>query len=253
MQRWITELSSHKIACSPKAAARLFGPDWERDDQVRIFPYAIDFGQFEGPLDPQTCRTELGIPEDSKVLGHVGSFTRAKNHEFLLRLFDRISRDDPKAVLLLVGEGVLRQDIVDRVDSILGKDRVIFAGFEADVPSVMRGAMDVLVFPSLHEGLGLVIVEAQAAGLGSVCSTAVADEAIVINDLVRRISLEAPEEIWVAAIKEALASADSRSGESLESFRQSPFDVSVGVSNLEDLYSRAAGQTDGEADAGVGS
>jgi glycosyltransferase involved in cell wall biosynthesis len=238
MAGWIEQCSTDRLACSPLAASALFGPGWDSDPRTRVLPYSIDLAPFEEEVNGKALRAELGIPESAQVLGHVGSFTSQKNHDFLLRVFDRVSHENPEAVLLLVGDGVLRPEIERQVDGLAHRDRVVIAGIRTDVPAVMAGAMDAFVFPSHYEGLGLVAVEAQAAGLPCICADGVPDEATVIDRLVVKLPLEAGEAAWAAAIGDALLLPRDRQV-ALAELRRSSYDLGSGVSRLEELYRSA--------------
>ena len=99
------------------------------------------------------------------MIGHVGRFLWAKNHPFVVKVAAALFQREPRARLLLIGDGPLQPEIEALVRTSGIADRVIFAGARADVPRLLKGAMDAFVFPSHFEGLGLAAVEAQAAGL----------------------------------------------------------------------------------------
>ena len=179
-QRWIASRATAGLAASRKQAADLFGPRWEADSRWRVLHYGIDTRPFHERVDPGAVRAELGIPPGAFVVGHVGRFARQKHDAFLLAVAARLAACEPNLHLLLVGTGPLRLAIEEAAARLGLTDRVIFAGPRADVPRLMRGAMDVFLFPSLFEGLGLVLIEAQAAGVPCVVSDVVPGEADVV-------------------------------------------------------------------------
>ncbi len=189
--RWlILRHSTLLLATSEPARRSLFGAD----ATARIFPYSLDLAPFRRPVDRAEIRRRLGIPLDALVVGHVGRFDPQKNHAFLVKIAEAM----PGVQMLLVGDGPLRPGIQKQLPD------AIFTGVSGDVPALMMGAMDVFVFPSLYEGLGLVVVEAQAAGLPCVISDTVPQEAEVIPELIHRLPLSADSEVWAQAIRDAM-------------------------------------------------
>ncbi len=190
MNRWLDLYATGGLAASQAAAADLFGPDWQADRRWRVLYCGIDLAPFQGEVDPALVRGEFGIPPDAWVVGHVGSMWMGqKNHPFLVQVAAEVVRRDPGMRLLLVGGGPLRAAVERQVEESGLGGKVIFAGLRPDVPRLLRGAMQVFLFPSLHEGLGLGLVEAQAAGLPCVISDTIPREADVVPSLVQRLSL----------------------------------------------------------------
>ena len=120
-------------------------------------------------------RDELGIPQDAFVVGHVGRFTYAKNHNFLLDIFSGLLKEKSNARLLLIGEGELMGEIQEKVQGLGIKDSVIFTGVRKDV-NKLYSVMDVFCLPSFYEGMPVVAWEAQANGLPCVFSDVVSRE-----------------------------------------------------------------------------
>lgn len=144
-------------------------------------------------------RTQMGLV-DYKVIGHIGHFSYQKNQEFLIRLFAEIYERDHNYRLLLVGEGDTIKECQDLVSTLKLKDAVIFFGETNDVKSLLQ-VIDVFVFPSRFEGLGIAVIEAQAAAVPCIVSTAIPLEANITN-LVQYISLNDTLEHWVDKIME---------------------------------------------------
>jgi len=224
------------LACSSQAATNLFGKDWNNNSRWRVLYCGIDLDPFESLVDRVEVRQELGIPSDAFVLGHVGRFTEEKNHDFLLDIFEEVIRREPNAYLLLVGDGPLRKAIEQKAQrlNLIGKIR--FAGVRPDVPRLMLGAMDVFVFPSHHEGLPLVLVESQAAGLPAVISEAVPVEAIVIPGLIKTLSLKDGVAIWAQAVANSM-NFRQHSSESQQLVSNSRFNVIHSATELCNVYS----------------
>lgn len=192
------------FAPSAAAARFLFGADWRDDGRWRVLPYGLDLGPFRATPERAAVRRDLGIPAGAVVIGHVGRFHPQKNHTLWLRILAAFSQREQRACGLLIGDGALRAEIERQADAAGLAARLRFAGVRADVPEVMLAAMDAFLFPSLYEGLGLVLVEAQAAGLPCVASDVIPPEADALPDLIRRLPLAAPPTAWADALQQAL-------------------------------------------------
>jgi glycosyltransferase involved in cell wall biosynthesis len=119
-----------------------------------------------------------------------------KNHRFLVEIAAEIVKREPNARFLFVGDGPLRSEVEMELRVAGIRDRVILTGSRPDVPRLLLGAMDAFLFPSRSEGLGLALVEAQAAGLPATVSDSVPIEADVVPDLINRQSLRQPAAVW---------------------------------------------------------
>lgn len=228
------------LACSRKAANDLYGADWEKDSRWRILYYAIDLTPFSEIVDKSNVRAELGIPEDALVVGHVGRFAEQKNHVFLVEIAAEVVKREPKTRFLLIGDGVLRPQIEAKVFAAGLKEHFIFAGLRDDIPRLMMGAMDVFLFPSLYEGLGLVLVEAQSADLPFLVSDNIPDEASIIPELSHKLPLSASAANWA---EEILSITEQElkinRAEALEVVRQRQLNIETSLANLIDFYGEA--------------
>ena len=173
-RRFLRWTGTEYVSCSDLAAAWMF-PN-VRSSRVRMVRNGVDLDRFR--FDPErraAMRSEYGL-DDRFVLGHVGRFEYQKNHEYLVKVFAAVKERVPEAVLFLVGEGSLQEDIRKQVDALGLTDAVVFAGLSNEVPKLLSG-MDVFVLPSHFEGLPIVGVEAQAAGLPAVFADTITKEA----------------------------------------------------------------------------
>jgi len=230
----IDAVATHRLGASMPAGRALFGQEWPSKEGDRVLYYGLDFRRFEQGIDVSALRRELGLPPDSFVIGHVGRFDRVKNHSFLIEVMTDIAREDPHSVLLLVGEGPLRGEIEGMVAKRRLSGRVVFAGSRPDVPELMRAAMDVLVLPSLYEGLAIVGLEAQAAGLPCLFSSTVPREVAVVPSLTRFLTLEDGASAWARAVLDAKRSGPRR--RMTQELMSSPFDIRVCADSLIDVY-----------------
>lgn len=154
----------------------------------------IDFSRFEHALDKKTVREREGIPQDACVIGHVGRFNEVKNHQFLVEVFAKLHKKDHNTFLLLVGNGSLQKKIEEQLKSQGLENNYKILSERTDIPDLLN-AMDKFVFPSISEGLGIALIEAQKAGLPCVVSSAV-PQAATVSNLVKRLDLEKGADAW---------------------------------------------------------
>ena len=189
---------SHLAACSYHAGAWLFGEKTMKADKVTVFNNAIDLEKYSfNEAVRSELRSELGL--DGKfVIGHIGRFCYQKNHDFLIDIFKEVYSHNPKARLLLIGDGEDRKNIESKVHKLHLNDAVLFMGNRTDVDRLYQ-AMDAFLFPSRYEGLGLVAVEAQIRGLRVLASTEVPSEAKISTGM-EFLSLSDGPDIWAEKI-----------------------------------------------------
>jgi glycosyltransferase involved in cell wall biosynthesis len=230
--------ATHGFAVSEPAAASLFGARWRDDGRWRVTRCGLDFSAFRAPAEVAAIRAELCVPPGAVVLGHVGRFDEWKNQAFLLRVAAAAARVDPRVFLVLVGDGPTRARVASEAERLGVRGRVAFPGLRPDVPRVMR-AFDAFVFPSLHEGLPLVALEAQAAGLPIVLADHLTRELTVLPELFTWLPLSAGPEAWAAA---ALSAVPLRAppSESVAALERSEFSLQRSLSGLLAAYGASA-------------
>jgi glycosyltransferase involved in cell wall biosynthesis len=238
--RMINSAATHLLGISKDAAVALFGEGCLSDPRLRIMPPAISLDPFRSRPDKAQVRAQLGLPVHAPVIGHVGRFAPQKNHRFLIKVAALVVAQRPETRVLLVGAGPLRGEIENRSRALGIADNVVFAGERQDVPALMMAGMDVLLFPSRWEGLGRVIVEAQAAGLPCIISDVVPREADAVPALITRMSLSDPAEVWAERVLAALdAGPTVTQEEALGAIKDSPLNIERNVRDLERLYTEA--------------
>lgn len=190
--------STHQFAVSKLAGISEFGKKAVDSGKVIVIPNAIDTKKYFYDGDKRNRkRFELGL-QDYFVVGHIGRFHPQKNHKFLLEIFKCIKEKQEKSKLVLVGDGPLRSQIENQIQKLGIEDSVMLLGSRSDVPEILQ-AMDVLVFPSLYEGLPGVVLEAQAAGLPCIVSDTVTEE-VAITNLVKYLSLKRETYYWANVV-----------------------------------------------------
>lgn len=215
-------------ACSKYAGEWLYGPK----AKFRVFNNAIDLSRYT--YDAQKAdavRRELGL-ENSLVIGHIGRFCYQKNHDFLIDIFHEIHIQRPDAVLLLIGEGELEQEVREKVSRLALDDCVKFMGHQNDTSKFYQ-AMDAFVLPSRYEGLGMVAIEAQACSLPVVCSTEVPEE-VKILPTTKFIDLNDAHSKWVNTILDAVQHRERIN--TRDKIRKAGYDIEVEAQKLVDFY-----------------
>ena len=199
MRRYPTDY----CACSHLAARWKFPPSVMRGGKYTVLKNAVDTAAFRyDPALRLATRRQLGLG-DKPTVGHVGRFALQKNHRFLIETFAALVALEPDAQLVLVGEGELLDEVLEQIDRLGLEDRVHYLGARRDIPALMQ-AFDVLLLPSFFEGLPVVGVEAQAAGLPVVTSTGVTRE-LPLEDLATYLPLADSAAVWARQVGRAMA------------------------------------------------
>lgn len=221
------------LACSIEAATSRYGKKVGNDsNRCHVLNNAVDAKKFAFNSKIRiNIRKKLQIAENAVVLGHVGRFVEAKNHLFLIDIFEKIHEKRADAILLLVGDGVLRPQIESYIQKKHLQGCVILAGVQSDTWNFYQ-AMDVFLMPSLYEGLPVSLVEAQTAGLPCCISDTIPREA-AITDLVRFKSLDASADEWCDFVLRC-AAIPRRNME--KEIQAAGYDISVTSKWLEDYY-----------------
>jgi glycosyltransferase involved in cell wall biosynthesis len=241
MKSWIDRYATHGLAASKLAATELFGKNWRLDSRFKILDYGLDLNAFRESFDPREVRAEFNIPTRAPVAGHVGRFDGAKNHRFLLEVAGAVKKSRPDIHFLLVGDGPLRSEIEKQARAMNLSDTTHFIGTRTDVPRLMLGAMDLFIFPSVYEGLGICLLEAQVAGLPCLVSDAVPREVARVPEAVDFLALSAGKDCWAAKIIRGLNTRQKESASVLNAAAQSKFSMQRSLLHLADLYSTGQG------------
>ena len=220
-------------ACSKAAAAWKFAPKYAA--RAIIVKNGVDTGRFAfDPAVRRKIRETLSVPADAFVVGNVGRLCALKNQAFLIGVFAEIAAEDKSAFLLLLGDGEEGDNLRRIVSEKKLSSRVIFTGSVTNVQDYMS-AMDVFAFPSAHEGLGIVAIEAQCAGLPVVASTGVPDE-ICLTDSVTFLPVDDSADAR-AAWKDALTAHHSKTRrDGAAAVRTAGYDIQAAVEQIKEIY-----------------
>lgn len=209
-----------------------------------VLYYGIDTAPFHGTSpNGYALRKALQLPENARVLLFAGRMVSYKNPLFVLDVLADIANAEPNAYALFAGAGPLEEELRVRAKEQGLFDRIRILGWRDDTLALMRVA-DLFVFPRVEEvtanhgkeGLGLVVVEAQAAGLRSLLSRAIAEDAIVVADMCETLPLDAGVGAWGAAVRRAFAGLPPDRTAALAAIESSPFSLDAGFHNLAALH-----------------
>lgn len=229
---WVRYVADYYFACSLEAGMDRFGKKIVSSNRFRVINNAIESYKFTYTKERhQKMKEEYGLVGKT-VLGHVGRFVPVKNHKFMIQLFEVIAKEDKNTVLVFIGEGEEKEAIEKMVVEKQLTDRVMFMGVREDIPDMMN-LFDAFLFPSFYEGLGIVGIEAQAAGLPCFYSSVIPDEGMVTKN-VWKLSLDAGVDVWKECILNVLKNYDRTN--TVEEIKNSGFDIIQSAKELEEFY-----------------
>lgn len=232
---WFQSCCTHRLACGEKAGKWLFG-NYSFDvinNGIRTARFAFQ------PESRQVLRTRYGLREEHRVIGHVGAFSDAKNQEFLVEILSRLIPMDENFRLLLIGDGSLREKVEERTAELGLSEWVLFAGVTDQIPEHLS-AVDIIVMPSLYEGLPLSLIEAQANGLHCVVSENITREVDKTGNLIF-LPLDTGADSWAERIVNLQLPEDRQalSGEAIRRIKACGYDIYTEAIKLREYYLHA--------------
>lgn len=223
----LNKIADVKLACSDEAGRWMFG-----QSDFFVVKNAIDASSYTyDTVTRKRLRKQFGL-EGKFVVGNIGRLVYEKNHDFLIEVFVELRNQCDNAVLLIIGDGVLRAQLEDKILELGLSQNVMLMGVRTDVAALLQ-MMDVFIFPSRFEGLGIAAIEAQAAGLPCIVADTIPQEAFVTN-LVETVTLSSDRKKWVEAILK-FSQGYSRI-DTYKEIREAGYDISQEASKLVDLY-----------------
>lgn len=228
--------ATRRIGITEAAIEDIAGRNWRSDKNCSILLYGFDFSRFNGAFErAQELRRDLRLGPDARIIGHVGRFDPVKNHLFLLKTFAVVASRMSDLRLVMVGQGRLQPEIRALADSLEIGHLVRFAGSTQDIAAYMA-LFDLFLFPSFSEGLGIVCVEAQAAGTRVLASDTVPREAAVVPGAVEFLPLVLGESQWAEQAVELLDLPKPDPEDWRGRVEQSAFGISRCVQDLHKIY-----------------
>lgn len=250
LRRNLADKADYLFTCSELAGISVYGEKAVREGKTIFIPNAIDCAGFTfDPEKRKKMREELGLT-DAIIIGHVGRFHYAKNHEYLLRVFAELCRmsagagdstaetgADQKYHLILLGEGPLMEDTRKLAEELGVADRVHFLGNHKNIADYYQ-AMDYFVYPSRYEGMPGTIVEAQASGLPCLMSDTICRE-VIVTELVETMSIEKEPKVWAEELQrriDALVSKQENREKYAAKMAATGFDVQAQAERMMRFY-----------------
>ena len=250
LRRNLADKADYLFTCSELAGISVYGEKAVREGKTIFIPNAIDCAGFTfDPEKRKKMREELGLT-DALIIGHVGRFHYAKNHEYLLRVFAELCRmsagaggstaetgADQKYHLILLGEGPLMEDTRKLAEELGVADRVHFLGNHKNIADYYQ-AMDYFVYPSRYEGMPGTIVEAQASGLPCLMSDTICRE-VIATELVETMSIEEEPKVWAEELQrriDALVSKQENREKYAAKMAAAGFDVQTQAERMMRFY-----------------
>lgn len=221
------------FACSDNAAYSHYGNAYKNYDKFYLIPNGIIARnyRFDKSLRDKV-RMQYDLTDDILVVGHVGSFTPPKNHIFLIEIFKEILSLHPSTKLMLIGDGNLRKAIHEKANNLGIKESIIFTGSVSNVNEHMM-AMDIMIFPSIFEGLPVSLVESQAAGLKWVASDTITKE-VCLSDIASYKSLNDSASSWAEEVLKH-TNIENRAYYN-DIVCQTDFNMALSIKKLEKIY-----------------
>lgn len=228
-------IADYYLACSREAGVDRFGNSVVTSNRFSVLNNGIDVKRYKFSSKLRSSiRRDLGIAPEQKAICHIGRFSDEKNHEFLLKAFAKCGGGKFDGRLFLIGRGPLRNDMEHLAAELNIRDKVVFLGVRSDVPDLLM-AMDLFVFPSKWEGLGIAAIEAQASGLPCILSPALPDMAICSPYAYKMDNLNSAAS-WAERMIDEPIRADSDRIDGADNVRESGFDITRAAGFLTALY-----------------
>lgn len=229
----IKRYATNYFACSEKAGRWLFGDQAFNDGKVTLINNAIEIEKFTFNKQKRNLLREKLELENNFVIGHIGRFDYQKNHLFLLDIFYETLKQVPNAKLLLIGDGHLKEKIITKIKQLDIEDNIVMMGVRSDIKDLLN-VFDLFILPSLFEGLGIVLIEAQANGLKCIASDEVPDIANITN-LVSFVSLLDSPINWAYKINELRHNSNERQDEQ-KLLTLNGYNINVESEKLQNTY-----------------
>lgn len=227
-------LCTDRLACGESAGKFMFGLK-----PFEIINNGVDVEKFSFDNKArEVYRIKLALTETDILIGHVGYFMPVKNQSFLVDVFAELVKNDSRYHLVLIGDGAMRTEIEQKVASLGLTNKVTFTG-NIDNVSEFLNAIDIIIMPSLYEGLPLTLVEQQANGLQCVVSDTITSEADKTGNL-RFLSLQTPISDWVHTIENShcMQDREQRSKDAIVAIEKAGYSIQREAKKLVEYYKK---------------
>lgn len=220
------------IACGKDAGKFCFGTA-----KYTMLPNGLNYDAYKSITrdDIDRLKAEFGVNDDTLLVGHVGRFSKQKNHSFLAEVIHSFVSENKKVKFILIGDGPDRETIEQTIKANGDSEYVVFAGVRNDVAALMK-MFDVFVLPSLFEGLPVVGIEAQAAGTPCVFSDTIDKAACICGDYCEFVPIDKGTDLWVDAINRMKKCGRNSDENIYNALCKNGYEISKTASKLEEIY-----------------
>lgn len=230
----IKKLATHFVACSDDSAKQIFTKNIYEKNEYLMIRNAIDTERFSSNAEIRNEYRRMLNLCDQFVIGHIGNFTKVKNHLFLINVFSYVVKQKPKSKLILIGEGKLMESIKEKVKELGLENNVLFLGLRKDVDKLIQ-AFDCFILPSIYEGLPVVAIEAQTAGKNCFLSDSITKD-VKITDLITFLSIRNTPQYWAEKIVDSYNNGNKKITNYKGQVIECGYDISVESKKLQEYY-----------------
>lgn len=231
MKRLLKKYSTKYLAVSNNAGNYLFGESFFMKNGT-VLENGVDFNNYQYDVRVRNKVRKKYNLSNYTVIGHVGTFNKVKNQSFLIDILNNLLKYSDKYKLLLIGDGPTYDDLKKKAQKLKIKDKILFIGRRNDISQFLQ-AMDLFVFPSYYEGLGLSLLESQAAQLVTITSDMVPSEVLMTN-YISVMPLSSSAEEWAEKIKSL--KLNNRADLDKKPLIESDYQLEKSISKLHELY-----------------
>ncbi|MFD1707995.1 glycosyltransferase family 1 protein [Siminovitchia sediminis] len=232
----IKSFSTQICSCSHDAAVFLFGKRAVDKEKVQIIKNGIDLEPYLTSYGKKlSLHEEFKLDKSVKIIGHIGRFSKYKNQIYILSILKKLREKDQAFAAVFVGDGPLKVIVEQEAEKLGLQDYVRFLGVREDVPRLMRG-FDIFVFPSLFEGFGIVMLEAQCSGVPCVASSQVPIETDMGLGLAEYIDLDDGVEAWSEAVQKKIQNERPSKIDIEKRLTKKGFHVKASIQKWMNLY-----------------
>lgn len=229
MREMCWKFSNRRCGCSGIAMDFLFGEKWKNDEHSKVVHNGIDFSGYQKLLNVEKKRSEMGLKRQYNICT-VGRISYQKNPLFIVDVMNQLFKTRDDCDFVWVGSGDMEEQVRERISEYGISDRMHLLGNREDVPEVLR-SMDLFFLPSYFEGLGIVLIEAQAAELPCITATTIPVESNCGSLLY--ISLEKPITVWAQAISDVL---DKKIKLKVDQEKLNKYSIDCMVKEMEEVF-----------------
>lgn len=227
--------STDLLACGKEAGSFVFG----KNKKFKIINNAVDIEKFK-PADNK-MQQEIKVLKDKYdlnnklILGHIGRFNIQKNHKFIVKILRDLKKQNCDFKFLFIGDGELKEEILDSVRKEGLEENIVYLGLQGNI-NIWLNIMDILVFPSLFEGLPVVLVEAQSTGLPCIISNKISSDVDLGLNLVKFLSIEDGTDIWVNEIINNNMKKECNQDKIKEQLKREGYYLQDNIKMIENIY-----------------